>query len=298
MSILVDQTNRVLVQGITGREGAIRTRLMLDYGTQVVGGCTPGRSGQVVHGLPVFDSVKEACRGVGPIDISVIFVPAPRVKMAALEAVEAGVPLLALIADRVPLYDVLEIVEVATETGAQFVGPNTVGVISPEKAVLGMMGGSAESARAWFRHGPVGIVSRSGGLSAATGYYLCQAGLGLSSIVHVGGDAIVGMTLPDVALQFESDPETEVIVMIGEIGTSQEEQVADLIEQGRLTKPVVAFIGGRAAESGTRYSHAGAIVEGGRGTHEGKVNRLHDVGVHVVESFGEIPEAAGQVLGA
>lgn len=291
MAILIDRNKKVIVQGITGREGSARTKLMLDYGTNVVGGCTPGRGGQEVHGLPVFDSVKEAKASLGYIDISAIFVPAPRVKAAAIEAIEAGVPLLALIADRVPLHDVLEICEIADEHGAKFVGPNTVGVMSPGKAVLGMMGGRAETAKEWFHQGGVGIMSRSGGLSASTGHYICQTGIGISTICHVGGDSVIGLTFPDVAEMFENDPETKLIVMIGEIGGTQEEQVADLIEAGKITKPIVAYIGGKAAQSGTRYSHAGAIIEGGRGTWAGKVERLKEVGATIVEQFGDIPLA-------
>jgi succinyl-CoA synthetase alpha subunit len=228
--------------------------------------------------------------------VSVIFVPAPRVKSAAIEAIEAGVPLLALIADRVPLYDVLEICEIAEEFGAKFVGPNTVGVMSPEKAVLGMMGGNAQTAKSWFHSGNVGIVSRSGGLSASTGYYVCQMGVGISTICHVGGDSVIGLTFPEVAEMFEKDDETALIVMIGEIGGSQEEQVADLIESGKVTKPIVAYIGGKAAQSGTRYSHAGAIVEGGRGTWQGKVDRLREVGANVVEQFSDIPQKVKEII--
>jgi len=297
VAILIDEKKRVIVQGITGREGMVRARLMLDYGTKLIGGVTPGRGGQVVHDLPVFDSVAEARRALGPIDASVIFVPAPKVKEAALEALHAGVPLLALIADRVPLYDVLEIVEVAAETGARFVGPNTVGVMSPDRAVLGMMGGAAETARTWFRAGPVGIASRSGGLSAAAGYYICRAGIGLSTVVHVGGDAVVGFTLRDAVEEFERDPETEIVVVIGEIGTSQEEQVAEAVVGGSVSKPVIAYIGGRAAQSGTRYSHAGAIIEGGRGTYQHKVEALRRAGIHVVEAFNDIARKVSELLG-
>ena len=296
MSILIDQNKKVIVQGITGREGSARAKLMLDYGTNIVGGCTPGRGAQEVHGLPVFDTVKDAKETLGEIDISVIFVPAPRVKDAAIESIEAGVPLLALIADRVPLYDVLEICEVADEYGAKFVGPNTVGVMSPEKAVLGMMGGRAETAKEWFHRGPVGIMSRSGGLSASTGYYVCQTGIGISTICHVGGDAVIGLTFPEIVEMFQNDPETELIVMIGEIGGSQEEQVADLIESGKITKPVVAYIGGKAAQSGTRYSHAGAIIEGGKGTWSGKVERLKVAGACIVEQFNDIPNRVQEIL--
>ena len=297
MAILIDHTKRVLIQGITGREGTTRTKLMIDYGTPVVAGCTPGKGGAVVHGVPVFDAVVEAQTSVGRLDVSVIFVPAPLVKDAALEAIESGIKLLVLIPDRVPLYDVLEIVRAAERRGAQFVGPNTVGVLSPGQGILGMMGGQAESAQAWFQPGPVGIVSRSGGMSASTAYYLGKAGIGTSTIVHVGGDAVVGLPLPDVIQLFEADEQTEAVVMFGEIGTSQEERVADLIEQGQFTKPLIAYIGGAAATSGVRFSHAGAIVEGGRGTHEGKVKRLREVGARIVESFNDVPKVTKQVLG-
>ncbi len=235
---------------------------------------------------------------MGAIDATVIFVPAAKMKGAGLEAIAAGVPLLVLVADRVPLYDVMAILEAAEMAGVHFVGPNTVGILSPGKGVLGMMGGSSEAARTWFRPGPVGIVSRSGGLGASAGYYICQEGWGVSTIVHVGGDAVVGMTLRDVIRRFDADVQTELIVMIGEIGTSQEEEVAEFIEQGGLSKPLVAFIGGRSAEDGTRYSHAGAIVEGGRGSYQSKIDRLKAAGAHVVEVFSHIPNIVGQLVSA
>lgn len=296
MSILVDEKTRVIIQGITGREGSARAKLMKEYGTNVVGGVTPGRGGQEVHGIPVFDTVKEAWEKVGPIDASVVFVPAPAVKETALEAIEAGVKLLVLIPDRVPIHDVLEIAKRAEEKGAKFVGPNTLGLLSPGKAVLGMIGGRAASAREWFKPGPVGVTSRSGGITSAISYYLTKAGLGESTIIHVGGDAVVGLPHPEVIKLFEQDPETKVVVMFGEIGTTQEERVADLIEKGEFTKPLVAFIGGKAAKSGTRFSHAGAIVEGNRGSWESKVNRLREAGVHVVESFMDIPKVTKEIL--
>jgi len=298
MSILIDRTKRVIVQGITGREGRTRTRLMKAYGTQIVGGVTPGRRGQEVEGVPVFDTVEEAWEEVGPIDVSVLFIPAPLVKSAALEAIEAGVKLLVIVPDRVPLYDVLEVHKAARAAGAHFVGPNTLGVLSPGKAVLGMMGGRAASARAWFTPGPVGIASRSGGMTSATAYYLAREGIGATTMVHVGGDPVVGLPLPEIVLRFQRDPETKAVVIFGEIGTSQEEQVADLMEAGEVTKPVIAYIGGRAARSGTRFSHAGAIIEGGRGTYEGKVARLREAGAHVVESFADLPQVTKEVLAA
>jgi len=298
MAILVNEKSRVIIQGITGREGMVRAQLMKDYGTNLVGGVTPGRGGQDVYGVPVYDSVEEAWEKAGPIDVSVIFVPAALVKNGALEAIEAGVKLLVLVPDRVPIYDVLEISSAAREKGASFVGPNTLGLVSPGKAVLGMIGGRAERAREWFKPGAVGVTSRSGGMTSAISYYLTSAGVGQSTIVHVGGDAVVGLSHPEVVELFEKDSETRLVVLFGEIGTTQEERVADLIEQKKFTKPLVAFIGGKAAKSGTRFSHAGAIVEGNRGSYETKVKRLREVGVHVVESISDIPKKARELLGA
>jgi len=296
MSILIDQTKRVLVQGMTGREGAARTKLMVEYGTTVVAGVTPGRGGESVEGIPVYDTVVEAWEHVGPIDISVLFIPAPLVRSAALEAIDAGVKLLVIVPDRVPIYDVLAIAKRAKSAGARFVGPNTLGVLSPDKGVLGMIGGRAATAKSWFIPGPVGVASRSGGITSSMAYYLARAGIGATTLVHVGGDAVVGLPHPDVMLEFERDPDTKAVVMFGEIGTSQEERVADLIAAGAFTKPLIAYIGGKAAKSGTRFSHAGAIVEGGRGTYEGKVARLREVGATVVEQFMDLPGAMKAVL--
>lgn len=292
MSILVDEKSTVCVQGITGREGMVRTRLMKDYGTRVVAGVTPGKGGGEVYGVPVFDSVQEAWEKTGPIDISVIFVPAALVKNAALEAIDAGVKLLVLVPDRVPIFDVLEVSHFAEEKGANFVGPNTLGLLSPGKAVLGMIGGRAERAREWFRPGNIGVSSRSGGMTSAISYYLTEAGLGQSTIIHVGGDAVVGLSHPEVVERFEQDDQTEMVALFGEIGTTQEERVADLIERGKFTKPLIAFIGGKAAKSGTRFSHAGAIVEGTRGSYDSKVKKLKEVGVHVVDTVSDIPRMA------
>lgn len=297
MAILVDETTRVIVQGITGREGRARARLMREYGTNVVAGCTPGRGGEQVDGIPVYDTVAEAVEAHGPFDAGVIYVPAPLVKDAALESIAAGVSLTVLVGDRVPVWDVLEIARAAERRRVDFLGPNTLGVLSVERGVLGMIGGRASSARQWFRRGPVGVASRSGGMTASTGYYLCRAGIGLSTLVHVGGDSIIGLPLPEIVRRFQADAETTVIAMFGEIGGSQEERVAEMLAAGEVTKPVVAYIGGRAATAGVRFSHAGAIVEGGRGTHEGKVKALREAGATVVDTFDELPAAVAAVLG-
>lgn len=296
MAIIIDEHKRVIVQGITGREGMVRTKLMREFGTCVVAGCTPGKGGQEVEGVPVFDTVREAIETVGAIDISVIFVPAPLVKDAALEAIDAGIKTSVLVPDRVPLHDVLHIAAAARSAGHRFVGPNTLGVLSVGKGVLGMIGGKASSAREWFKPGRIGVASRSGGMTSSTGYYLSKAGIGLSTLCHVGGDSVVGTPLNEAVELFQDDPDTDGVVIFGEIGGTQEERIADLIASGRFTKPLVAYIGGKAAKEGTRFSHAGAIIEGGRGTHEAKVKRLREVGATVVTSFGDLPAAAQEVF--
>ena len=301
MAILIDKAKRVIVQGITGREGQARTRLMLDYGTNVVGGVTPSKGGTHVLGVPVFDSCQQASAALGSIDVSVLFVPASGIKQAALEAISAGVKLVVLVADRVPVWDAMELADAARQHGASFVGPNTLGIASPGQAVVGMIGGRAESAREWFKPPlpggtGVGIISRSGGMSSSTAYYCGQAGVRISSIVHIGGDAVLGLRIPEVAQMFQDDPATDAIVVFGEIGGSQEEELAELMKSGRITKPVIAYIGGKAATSGTRFSHAGAIIEGNRGTHAGKIAAILSAGGQVAESFGDLPAVVVGVL--
>ncbi len=223
MAILIDERKRVLVQGITGREGRARTRLMREYGTNVVAGVTPGKGGQSVLGVPVFNTPGEAVNSLREIDVSVVFVPAAGVKEAAISAIDAGIKLAVLVPDRVPVWDAMEIAAAAKANGAMFLGPNTLGVLSPGKGVVGMIGGRAESARQWFKPGVpkgVGVISRSGGMASSTGYYLGQAGVRISTIVHIGGDAVIGIRLPDAALMFEADPLTEAIVIFGEIGSA------------------------------------------------------------------------------
>src|SRR5947207_1944831 len=201
---------------------------------------------------------------------------------------------------RVLVWHAMEIAAAAKGNGSTFLGPNTLGILSPGKGVVGMIGGRAESARQWFKPGVpkgVGVISRSGGMASSTGYYLGQAGVRISTIVHIGGDAVIGIRLPDAALMFEADPLTEAIVIFGEIGSSQEEGLAQLIAARKITKPVIAYIGGKAAREGTRFSHAGAIIEGGRGTHAGKVKALREAGGTVVDAFGELPNAVVEILG-
>src|SRR5213082_1739671 len=276
-----------------------RISFVREYGTNVVAGVTPGKAGQTVLGVPVFNTPQDAVRVLGGIDISVLVVPAAGVKEAAISAINAGIKLTVLVPDRVPVWDAMEIAAAAKANGAMFLGPNTLGVLSPGKGVVGMIGGRAESARQWFKPGipkGVGVISRSGGMASSIGYYLGQAGVRISTIAHIGGDAVLGIRIPDAALMFEADPFAEGIVIFGEIGSSQEEELAQLIVDRKVTKPVIAYIGGKAAREGTRFSHAGAIIEGGRGTHAGKVKALREAGVAVVDSFGELPEAVVNIL--
>src|SRR5256884_5840897 len=209
MAILTDEKKRVLVQGITGREGRARTRLMREYATNVVGGVTPGKGGQTVLGVPVFNTPQEAVNSLGKIDISVLFVPAAGVKDAAISAIDAGIKLTVLIPDRVPVWDAMEIAAAAKANGASFLGPNTLGVLSPGKGVVGMIGGRAESARQWFKPGipkGVGVISRAGGMASSTGYYLGQSGVRISTIVHIGAAPVLPVPISDSRLMFEADP--------------------------------------------------------------------------------------------
>src|SRR5919205_1096590 len=216
MAILIDEKKRVLVQGITGREGQARTRLMREYGTQVVAGVTPGKGGQSVLGVPVFNTPRDAVNALGKIDISVLFVPAAGVKDAAISAIKAGIKLSVLVPDRVPVWDAMEIAAAAKANGAMFVGPNTLGILSPGKAVVGMIGGRAESARQWFKPGipkGAGVISRSGGMASSTGYYLGQAGVRISTIVHIGGGAGRGVRLPAGGGMVGADPLPQASVL-------------------------------------------------------------------------------------
>ncbi len=249
---------------------------------------------------PGCDKVGEAIGASSGIDTSGAFVPSRLLKSAAVEAIEAGIKLIVLVPDRVPLWDAMAIATTAREHDARFIGPNTLGVISPGQGVLGMIGGRAASARQWFNEPiprrTVGVISRSGGMTSSCGYYLSRKDIGLSTLVHVGGDSVIGLPIPDVALMFQDDPDTDAIVIFGEIGGSQEERLAEHMAAGRVTKPVIAYIGGKAAREGTRFSHAGAIIEGNRGTHAGKVEALRAAGATVVDGFGDLPDAVDGVL--
>lgn len=296
MAIIIDENTSVLVQGITGREGSARARFMLDYGTKVIGGTSPGRGGSEVWGVPVFNNVHEAINKIGPIDASVAFVPGPQVKEAIIEAIEEGVQFILVSAERVPLHDSIEMIAMARESGARIQGPGSLGLISAGKAAMGWLGGSEEFAKEIFKPGPVGVMSRSGGQTSTAVWSLMRAGIGITTALHVGSEPVLGSSFAELLPLFEADQETKAVVMFGEIGTVAEEEAAEIVKEGKFTKPLVAYIAGRTLPSGMRFSHASAIVEGGRGTAESKISALEDVGAMVVENPQEIAAAMEKIL--
>lgn len=296
MSILVNENTEVVVQGATGREARLRIRLMQSYGTRVVAGVTPGKGGQMAEGVPVYDTVLEATERHPGVNTSAIFVPAQAAKAAAFEALDAGVSVITLHPERVPQQDMLEVIAYARRFGTHVIGPNTIGLISPGKALVGMIGGNPRSVTEFFCEGPVGVLSRSGGNTTTLAFYIKQAGLGQSTAIGMGGDAFVGTTLREYLGLFEQDSETQVVSYFGEIGTTIEEDAAAFIGEGGFTKPMVAYVAGRYARPDVRFGHAGAMISRGVGTAEGKRKKLRQVGVHVVDHFGDIGSATREVL--
>lgn len=288
MAILVDQNTRLIVQGITGREGGFHTHQMIEYGTAVVAGVTPGKGGSLFEGVPVFDSVAGAMRETGA-NASVIFVPGPYAGDAIIEAQEAGLPFVCAITEGIPQNDMVRVINKLKETPeCCLVGPNCAGIISPGLCKIGIMPGDI------FRPGKVGLVSRSGTLTYEIVNELTLAGLGQSTCIGIGGDPLLGTTFKDVLPMFEADPETDAVVMIGEIGGSDEEEGAEFVKTMR--KPVVAFISGRTAPPGKRMGHAGAIISGGIGGPEGKVEALRKAGAAVADTTTEIPKLVEAAL--
>ena len=288
MAILLTKETTVVVQGITGREGSARAAFMKGYGTKVVAGVTPGRGGEEVSGIPVFDTVAEAVREKGPIDASVTFVPGPGLKDAVMEAVDAGIKLIVSPAERVPLYDIMEMVAYANQKGVRLLGPGSIGIISPGIAAAGWLGGNPEFARKVFVPGSIGVLSRSGGQSATVPWALKQAGLGMSTVVHVGTEPVTGTSFGDILPLFEKDPETKGVAVFGEIGGPHEEEAAQCVRNGEFTKPLVIFVAGAWAPEGMRFSHASSIIERGKGSAKGKMESLREVGAHVVDRPDEI----------
>lgn len=282
MSVLIDKDTKVIVQGITGRDGSFHAAKMKEYGTQVVGGTSPGKGGQDVDGIPVFNTVKDAVAATGA-NTSIIFVPAPFAKDAMLEAIDGGVKLVVCITEGVPVIDAVEAQNYARIKGVKVIGPNCPGLISPEKSMVGIMPANI------FKKGHTGVISRSGTLTYEVVYDLVQSGLGISTAVGVGGDPVVGLYFEDLLQMFQDDPDTDSIAMIGEIGGDAEERAARFI-QAHVTKPVAVFISGRQAPPGKQMGHAGAIISGGSGSAEGKIKALEAAGVPVADETRLLPE--------
>ena len=298
MAILLNESTSLVIQGITGREGSARTHFMQNYGARIVAGVAPGRGGTRVGNVPVYDTVLEAGKRHGPIDATVVFVPGNALKDAVLEAIDAGIRCLFVPAERVPLHDALEMIACCQESGARLVGPGSFGVISPGKSVAGWIGGSEDFAREVFRAGHVGVISRSGGQTTTFCWAIAKAGMGISTAVHIGSEPILGTTPAELLPLFEQDAETHAVAMFGEIGTSAEEEAAQVMREGRFTKPLVAYIAGVGAKPDMRFSHASAIVERGRGSAESKIEALRGAGAHVVDRPEDLAPTLARILGS
>ncbi len=289
MAVLVDTNTRLIVQGITGREGTFHAKGCAEYGTRVVGGVTPGKGGMTHEGWPVFDTVHQAVEKTGA-NATVIFVPPPFAADAILEANDAGVPLIVCITEGIPINDMVKVWSVLKHSSSRLIGPNCPGVISPGKAKIGIMPGRIH------KEGSIGIVSRSGTLTYEAVYQLTQLGIGQSTAIGIGGDPIVGTTHVDALKLLNADSGTEAIILIGEIGGTAEEAAAEYIKQ-HVKKPVVGFIAGQTAPPGRRMGHAGAIISGGQGTAAEKMKALKAAGIHVAETPAAIGETVARVIG-
>ncbi|HEX7128201.1 MAG TPA: CoA-binding protein [Thermodesulfobacteriota bacterium] len=296
MSILLDGSTRVLVQGITGREASLHVPYMQRYGTRIVAGVSPGKGGGEVHGVPVYDTVRDAVRA-HEVDLAVLFVSARFTRDAALETIESRVPVAVLLAEGVPHHDAAEIVERAREVGVRVIGPNSQGMISPGKAKVGGTGGDRPDLI--FRPGPVGVISRSGGMGAEVAMALTKAGIGQSTYVAIGGDLVIGSEYTDLLPLFDADPDTRAVVLFAEPGTGREEAAAEFIARTGFAKPVVAFVSGEILERlprGMHFGHTGALIEAGLGRPSQKKAALRAAGVRIAERFDDIVPLVREAL--
>jgi len=288
MSVLIDNNTKLLVQGITGSQGMLHTRGCRDYGTNVVSGVTPGKGGQDFEGVPIYNTVQDAVKATGA-NASMILVPPPFAADAIMEAADAGIPLIVAITEGVPVLDMVSAVSFVYQKGSRLIGPNCPGIITPGQIKIGIMPGSIH------KTGPVGVVSRSGTLTYEAVGQLTRVGLGQSTCIGIGGDPVNGTNFIDCLKLFQEDPQTEAIVMIGEIGGDAEEQAAAYAKEN-VSKPIVSFIAGQTAPPGRRMGHAGAIISGGRGTAAEKMSALQEAGIHVVKTPAEIGEKMLEAL--
>ncbi|WP_414836591.1 succinate--CoA ligase subunit alpha [Candidatus Nanohalococcus occultus] len=296
MSIFIDEDTKVLVQGITGREASEKVPEMLEYGTEVLAGVTPGKGGEEVAGVPVYDSVSQAVEKNPEVNTSLIYVPPFAAKDAAFEAIENDIKLLNIITERIPVKDTWKILRKAEKNNVTVVGPTSVGIMTPGECKLGPIGGNQpENA---YDKGKVGIISKSGGMTTETAWTIKQAGYGVSTAVAIGGDILAGTTFADALREFEDDEETQAVVMYGELGGTYEQEAAELIEDGEFTKPLVAFIAGEFTENlpSRNYGHAGAIIRGDSGKPSVKKKKLRDAGAHVVDKHHEIQDKLDDLL--
>lgn len=297
MAILINNETRVLIQGITGRSGAPVTSELLDYGVKVVSGVTPGKGGQEVDTVPVFNSVKEAIEEVGPIDVSMVYVPPLLAKEAAIEAIDSEIPLVHIFVEKVPIFDVAQILAKAREKNVQVLGPASVGAISPGEGKIGSIGGP--DADKVFSKGPVGIISKSGGMCSEMAQMISESGFGQSTVIGIGGDLLVGTSFVDLLKEFEQDNHTKVVVAFGEVGGSAEIETARLIKNGEFTKPFIIYLAGKFAEElpkDTSLGHAGAIV-GLEATMDEKIKLLEESGAVVAKHFEDIPRLIKHNIG-
>ncbi len=289
MGIIVNKNTHAIVQGITGTQGTFHTKLMLEYGTKIVAGVTPGKGGNRIHGIPVYDTV-EAALEKHPANASIIFVPAPFAAEAALEALENGIETIIVITEHIPIKEAVNVMAYAKQVKATIIGPNTPGIITPKECKLGIMPAHI------FKPGGIGIVSRSGTLTYEIAASLTKSNLGQSTCLGLGGDPITGLNFIDILRTFEKDPETKAVVLIGEIGGNLEELTAEYIAKQRYPKPVVAFIAGRSAPPGKRMGHAGAIIMGKAGTAETKIEALRSAGVKVAEKPSDVARLLARLV--
>ncbi|KLU62171.1 succinyl-CoA ligase [ADP-forming] subunit alpha [Peptococcaceae bacterium CEB3] len=297
MGILINKNTKVIVQGITGREGSVRTKYMKEYGTRLVGGTSPGKAGTEVHGVRVFNTVKEIVRAEGEIDFSVIFVPGRVLKTAVMEAADAGVKNIVPCVEGTPIHDIMEMIAYARGKGSRVIGPGSIGLITPGEAVAGWLGGNMEWASQFFRRGSIGVFSRSGGQSGTIPWVLREGGFGVSTVIHTGTEPVLGTSMADLLPLFQEDPETEGVAVYAEIGGSQEEECAEVIAAGKFTKPFVIYVAGAWAPEGQRFSHASNIVERGRGSAKSKIEAVRRAGGFIAETPTDIPVILREKLG-